>query len=77
MTTRKPQASRKPRRSSAKPPTPAEILQGRKRAGLTKTAAAEKVHSIYRTWQQWEQGDRQMHPAFWELFLVKTGQIKI
>jgi hypothetical protein len=25
-----------------------------------------------RAWQQWESGDRQMHPAFFELFLIKS-----
>jgi len=26
----------------------------------------------WRTWQQWEAGDRRMHPALFELFLIKT-----
>ena len=25
-----------------------------------------------RGWQQWEAGDRRMHPAFWELFRIKV-----
>ncbi len=30
------------------------------------------VHSTCRVWQQWEAGDRKMHPAFWELFRIKA-----
>ena len=30
------------------------------------------VHTTCRVWQQWEAGDRRMHPAFWELFLLKS-----
>jgi len=31
------------------------------------------VHVALRTWQQWEAGDRRMHPAFWELFRIKSA----
>lgn len=55
-------------------PTTDQITTARTEAGLGKTAAAQLLHSTYRTWLQWESGDRQMHPAFWELFLLKTGQ---
>jgi len=53
-------------------PDPAEILAARRAAGLTQTAAAALVHSALRTWQQWEAGDRRMHPGLWELFRFKT-----
>lgn len=53
-------------------PDPAEILAARRAAGLTQTAAAALVHSALRTWQQWEAGDRRMHPGLWELFILKT-----
>lgn len=53
-------------------PDPAEILAARRAAGLTQTAAAALVHSALRTWQQWEAGDRRMHPGLWELFRLKT-----
>lgn len=55
-------------------PTPDQIATARTAAGLGKTASAALVHSTYRVWLQWESGDRKMHPAFWELFLLKTGQ---
>ena len=44
--------------------------------GLGITAAqdwcAALVHTSRRAWQQWEDGDRSMHPAFWELFQYKS-----
>lgn len=56
-------------------PSPVEIRQARIAAGLTQTQAAATVHTICRTWQQWEAGDRHMHPAFWELFRIKSSFI--
>ncbi|MCG9078925.1 helix-turn-helix domain-containing protein [Laribacter hongkongensis] len=55
-------------------PSPEEIRAAREAVGLSRTAAADLVHSALRTWQQWEAGDRGMHPGLWELFLIKTGQ---
>lgn len=34
--------------------------------------SATLVHTTCRVWQQWEAGDRRMHPAFWELFRIKS-----
>jgi len=53
-------------------PTPEQIKAKREAAGLTQTEAGALVHTTCRTWQQWEAGDRGMHPAFWELFTIKT-----
>lgn len=53
-------------------PEPAVIRATREAAGLSQTAAGALVHTTCRTWQQWEAGDRRMHPAFWELFLLKS-----
>lgn len=55
-------------------PAPDEIRAGREAAGLTQSAAAALVHANLRSWQRWEAGERAMHPAFWELFLIKSGQ---
>ena len=60
--------------SKGENPTPSEIRLMRKSAGLTQTAAAALVHTTCRTWQQWEAGDRHMHPAFWELFCIKISR---
>lgn len=54
-------------------PTAEMILLAREAAGLTQEAAALVVYTSWRTWQDWERGERRMHPAFWELFLLKTG----
>ena len=57
----------------ARNPAPPEIRAMREATGLSQTAAAEIVHTTCRTWQQWEAGDRKMHPAFWELFRIKSA----
>ena len=65
------------------PPDKSEVVAGRARVqetfGVGITAAqdwcAEQVHTTRRVWQQWEAGDRGMHPAFWELFRIKSALI--
>ncbi|WP_294261729.1 helix-turn-helix domain-containing protein, partial [Propionivibrio sp.] len=58
--------------SPSRNPDPAEIKAAREAAGLSATEAATLLHTSYRAWKQWEDGDRRMHPAFWELFLLKA-----
>jgi len=56
-------------------PSPQEIIEFREaiqaQDGIGITAAqdrcAEMLHTSRRAWQQWERGERKMHPAFWEL----------
>ena len=55
-----------------KSPTKAEIREARKAYGLTQTEAGLLVHATLRAWQSWEYGEKAMHPAFWELFTIKT-----
>lgn len=57
-------------------PTPAEIRDMREAAQLTQKDAGLLIHTTGRTWQQWEAGDRRMHPAFWELFRIKLKKGK-
>jgi DNA-binding transcriptional regulator YiaG len=57
-----------------KEPTPEQIKQARIAADLTQTQAAAMIYTALNTWAQWEHGKRKMHPAFFELFLRKTGQ---
>lgn len=57
-----------------KSPTPEQIKLTRLSADLTQKQAAAIIHVLWKTWQRYESGDREMHPAFWELFLIKTGQ---
>jgi len=54
-----------------KNPTPEQIKQARKDAGLNQTQAATLIYKGLRTWQQWEKGERKMDPALWELFNIK------
>ena len=63
--------SNRSKSGAARNPKPAEILAGRVAAGLTQTEAAALLYTTCRVWQQWEAGDRRMHPAFWDLFQRK------
>ena len=58
------------------PPSKEQILAARQKSGLSQDAAAEKIYSKRRTWQDWEAGIANMHPGLFELFLIKTGQIR-
>jgi len=55
-------------------PTKLQIVAAREKAGLTQTEAAKLIYKALRTWQQWEAGSRDMDPAYWELFKIKTHQ---
>lgn len=53
-------------------PTPAQILAARREAGLTQAQAAERVLATsYRTWQDWERGQRSMPASVWELWRLQ------
>lgn len=51
---------------------PSQIKRLRELAGITQTQAAGLLYTSLRSYQQWEAGDRGMHPAFWELFRLKV-----
>ena len=55
-------------------PTPEQIKQTRKDAGLTQTQAAELIYKARISWQQYESGARQMDRALFELFMIKAGK---
>ncbi|GHU02634.1 hypothetical protein FACS1894154_12500 [Betaproteobacteria bacterium] len=61
-------------RGPASNPTPDEIRTAREASGLTQTDAAKLIYGSLRTWQQWEAGDRRMHPGLFELFRLKSVQ---
>jgi DNA-binding transcriptional regulator YiaG len=71
-----------PNRSKSSPkaganPTPAQVRKAREEAGLTLEQAGELVYTSWRSWQNWEAATdsaehRRMHPATWELFLLKV-----
>lgn len=65
-----------PNRTTGHPsrnPLPLEISKLRVELGMSVEQACALVHTTQRVWQQWERGDRRMHPAFWELFYIKAS----
>lgn len=55
-------------------PSPQEIKEARRKAGLTQAKAGALVGApSKRTWQDWEAGKRNMPAAKWELFQIKTA----
>jgi DNA-binding transcriptional regulator YiaG len=67
-------------------PTPKQIEKARLAAGLSQEEAAAFIYSSKRAWYQWEtepgmqengtKRERSMHPALWELFLLKTEKLR-
>jgi len=64
-------------------PTPAQVRQAQETAGLTDKQSAELIYCSLRGWTGWkaetcaEQYKRRMHPAVFELYLIKTGQKRL
>jgi DNA-binding transcriptional regulator YiaG len=56
--------------------TPEAIKAARAASGLTQTQAAALIYCTLRGWQDWEGGQRAMHPAFFELFLLKAKKAR-
>jgi DNA (cytosine-5)-methyltransferase 1 len=56
-----------------KSPTPKQIRAARERAKLSRQEAADLIYKSVRTWEKWENGERTMDPAFWELWKQKAG----
>ena len=67
-----PNRSKRATDDPARNPDPAEVAAARLEAGQTQTEAAAVIYCTLRAWQDWEGGQRRMHPAFWELWLLKT-----
>lgn len=60
---------------SALYPTPSELRDARLTAKQTPEQAAKLIYVSPRRWQSWEDGAQPgIHPAFWELYLLKTEQ---
>ena len=57
-------------------PTPAQIKVLRASAGLTQTQAGELVYAALRSYQHWEDGDRDMSAAAWELFKINVDELR-
>lgn len=64
-------------------PEPAQVVEQRELVqtgyvlGITAAQdwCAASLHTSRRAFQQWEVGDRAMHPAFWELLRLKTAHL--
>ena len=64
------------RHSSSANPPPESIKALREAAGLSQTAFGVAMHSGLRTVQDWEAGERRMHPGLWELATIKIKPAK-
>ncbi|MES2349110.1 MAG: helix-turn-helix transcriptional regulator [Pseudomonadota bacterium] len=53
-------------------PTKQTVKATREALGLTQEEAGAMVYTSRRSWQDWEGGQRSVHPGLWELFLIKT-----
>lgn len=58
-------------------PEPSLISELRKVSGLTQAQAADLIHATRRGWQEYEAGNRRMHPGLWELFCLKINFFKL
>lgn len=58
--------------ASAPPPTAEQVRAARTAAGQTQAEAAALIHMGARAWRHYETGARAMHPAFWELYRIKS-----
>lgn len=54
-------------------PTADEIRSLRERLQHSRTDAAALLFKSVRVWEKWELGTHPMEPAFWELYLRKSG----
>lgn len=57
-------------------PPAAHVKQLRALLGLNQTEFGAMLHSSMRSVQQWESGERKMHPSTWELALIKAERIR-
>ena len=58
-------------------PTPQQVRDARKSAGMSQEAAALTIYASARAWQDWEGGQRRMPGGMLELFRLKTGQLAL
>lgn len=55
-------------------PTPEQVKAARMAAGHSQTEAATVIYKQVLAWQRYESGAREMDPAYFELYMIKTGQ---
>ena len=66
--------NRSRRVAPAASPPPEKVRAARETAGLSQTGAAALIYCTLRGWQEWEAGNRRMHPGLFELFKIKTSK---
>ncbi|MBB2158990.1 helix-turn-helix transcriptional regulator [Gluconacetobacter sacchari] len=54
-------------------PTPMQIRDARRAAGMTQAEAAQVVSKTQTSWRRWEGGIHRMSPALFDYFLIETG----
>lgn len=59
--------------AAGRTPKPDEIRAAREAAQLSRDAAAKLIYKSVRAWEKWENGERKMDPAFWELWRIKAS----
>lgn len=64
------------RRAAKLTPKPHEIQAAQKASGLDDKACADLLYTSVGKWVDWRSGYVRMHPAFWQLFRIKTGQLQ-
>ena len=52
-------------------PLPTEIIDAR--GALSQSKAASLIYTTQARWSNYETGKSRMHPASWELFILKIG----
>lgn len=60
-----------------KPPAAKTIRMMRKRARLSRGDAAAIIYKSEKAWTNWEQGERELDPALWELWLLKVDRLDL
>jgi putative transcriptional regulator len=70
-----PQRSKRRTDDAARTPTPEQVREMREAVGLSPREAAGLIYSTAAAWERWEAGERAMHPAFAELFAMKSHAI--
>lgn len=56
------------------PPSVKQVKDTRAFAGLSVPSSGALIYVSRRMWHKYESGEAKMHPAFFELYRVKTGQ---
>lgn len=75
-----PHGSRDRKRTAAATPAPAEVRAARAAAKHDVKQAATVIYGTAKAWEEWETdapGARRIHPAFFQLYQLKTGQVTL